>query len=101
MAQPIFLGQLLQYYMPDEVEITRQQAYWYAAGVVLSVLSTVLIVQPYMLAVLHLGMKLRVACCSLVYRKSLKLSKSALGQTTVGQVSGVVFLETFLNRFNF
>ncbi|CAG9769767.1 unnamed protein product [Ceutorhynchus assimilis] len=85
MAQPIFLGQLLQFYMPTEQKITQEQAYWYAAGVVLCSLSNILISHPYMMGVLHLGMKLRVACCSLIYRKSLKLSKTALGQTTVGQ----------------
>ncbi|ERL96061.1 hypothetical protein D910_00906, partial [Dendroctonus ponderosae] len=95
MAQPIFLGQLLQFYLPTEKEVSMEQAYWYAAGVVFCSLINILITHPFMMGVLHLGMKIRISCCSLIYRKSLKLSKTALGQTTV-----VNLLSNDVNRFD-
>ncbi|XP_050313562.1 probable multidrug resistance-associated protein lethal(2)03659 [Anthonomus grandis grandis] len=98
IAQPIFLGQLLQFYMPNESEIGPEEALWYAGGVVLCSFGNIVISHPYMMGVIHLGMKLRVACCSLIYRKSLRLSKTALGQTTVGQV--VNLLSNDVNRFD-
>lgn len=62
------------------------EAYFYATAVVLASFINVCLMHPFLLSQLHLGMKMRVAMCSMIYRKSLRLSKTALGETTVGQV---------------
>ncbi|XP_049822547.1 probable multidrug resistance-associated protein lethal(2)03659 isoform X1 [Aethina tumida] len=98
IVQPIFLGQLLNYYTPGQATISQNEAYLYAGGVVLCSLINILTSHPYMMGVLHMGMKVRVACCSLIYRKALKLSKTALGETTAGQV--VNLLSNDVNRFD-
>lgn len=65
--------------------MSLQEAYLYAGGVILCSVFNIFVSYPYLMANLHLAMKMRVACCSLIYRKSLKLSRTALGQTTIGQ----------------
>ncbi|XP_062542390.1 probable multidrug resistance-associated protein lethal(2)03659 [Armigeres subalbatus] len=84
VTQPIFLGALVAYYSKQNGDVN--EAYLYAAAVVLCSAISVLFMHSYMLSQLHLGMKLRVAACSMIYRKSLRLSKTALGDTTAGQV---------------
>lgn len=79
------LAGLLRYYRPDS-QMTKNEAYLWAGGVVMCSTITFLVIHPCMLGIMHAGMKIRVACCSLIYRKVLKLSKSAMLQTTVGQV---------------
>lgn len=96
VLQPIFLGRLLKYY--SNSDITKDEAYLYATGVILCSALLIFVIHPYMMAILHMGMKMRVACCSLIYRKALRLSRTALGETTVGQA--VNLLSNDVNRFD-
>lgn len=84
VPQPIFLGGLISFYSTPDGNINT--AYMYAGAVVLSSALNVIFMHPYVLSQLHCGMKMRVAVCSMIYRKALKLSKNALGDTTAGQV---------------
>ena len=87
----------MEYWTPGS-RMTLRDAYLYAAGVILCSAVYTLIHHPYYFGVVHTGMKIRVAASSLLYRKALKLSNSALGQTTVGQM--VNLLSNDVNRFD-
>lgn len=84
----MFLLGLIAYYSNEEHNI--ETAYLYAAGVILCSALNVIIMHPYMLGTMHTGMKIRVAMCSMIYRKALRLSKAALGNTTAGQVVNLI-----------
>lgn len=63
---------------------------WYVAGIVLASIGYSILIHPYFYGMQRYGMLLRVACCKLVYRKALRLSKAALGKTTVGQMVNLI-----------
>lgn len=85
ISLPIFIGGVISYYgNPESSNIS--EAYWYSGGIVASTFLTAIMQHPIMLASLASGMKIRVAACSMIYRKSLRLSKSALINTSSGQI---------------
>ena len=112
-------------YFQDDSDIPIWQAYLYATGVVLGSALFTITNHTYFFGVLCVGMKIRIAACSLVYKKvsrsqvslhytlmsnlatidsifvsqSLLLSQKALGQTTIGQM--VNLLSNDVNRFDF
>ncbi|KAK3096011.1 hypothetical protein FSP39_021917 [Pinctada imbricata] len=97
VGQPLLLGQLIRYFTPNST-MSSTEAYMYAMGVSISSIILAVAHHPYFFEVQRLGMKLRVACCSLLYRKSLRLSNKALGQTTIGQI--VNLMSNDVNRFD-
>ncbi|EFA04298.2 putative multidrug resistance-associated protein lethal(2)03659-like Protein [Tribolium castaneum] len=122
LSQPIFLGLLLRYFNPeneksvevpdsptymmrifkywrhDQSPIQLGEAYFFASGIIFCSLVNVAMIHPCMMAVMHIGMKMRVACCSLIYRKTLRLDLVSLAGPTVGNV--VNLMSNDVNRFD-
>ncbi|KMZ04219.1 probable multidrug resistance-associated protein lethal(2)03659 [Drosophila simulans] len=96
VTQPICLIGVMAYFAGNDPD--RSKAQLWAAGLIAGSVFSVCIGHPYMLGLLHLGMKMRVALSSLIYRKALRLSRTALGDTTVGQV--VNLLSNDVGRFD-
>ncbi|XP_054270008.1 probable multidrug resistance-associated protein lethal(2)03659 [Macrosteles quadrilineatus] len=89
VSQPLFLGGLIEYFRQNS-GVTIYDAYLSAAGIVVCSAINVLVIHPYMMGIMHVGMKMRLCCSSLVYRKALQLSKVALNEATVGRVVNLV-----------
>lgn len=69
LRYPMYLWRLFYFWTPGQCAIQKSEAYLYACGVVFCSTVNVSVLHPYMMAVMHVGMKIRVACCSLIYRK--------------------------------
>src|SRR6185437_16679979 len=72
--------------------------YWYGVYIILLCLGNVTVGHLNFFIADRMGMRVRIACCSLIYRKSLKLSAKSLQQTTAGQI--VDLLSNDVNRFD-
>ncbi|KAG5204285.1 hypothetical protein JEQ12_002261 [Ovis aries] len=100
VVQPIFLGKMISYvenYDPTD-SAALHEAYGCTAGLSACVLVWAVLHHLYFYHIQRLGMRLRVAVCHMIYRKALRLSSSAMGKTTTGQV--VNLLSNDVNRFD-
>ncbi|KAJ8684209.1 hypothetical protein QAD02_020001 [Eretmocerus hayati] len=95
LAQLLFISN--ECYRPPD-PMNRDKALIYASYMILIRLATVgFMHHGYRIAGL-MGMRARVACCSLIYRKSLQLNKAVLDQTAAGQV--VNLMSNDVSRFD-
>ncbi|XP_060989145.1 ATP-binding cassette sub-family C member 4-like isoform X3 [Dama dama] len=100
VVQPIFLGKMISYvenYHPTD-SAALQEAYGYAAALSACVLVWAVLHHLYFYHIQRVGMRLRVAVCHMIYRKALRLSSSAMGKTTTGQI--VNLLSNDVSRFD-
>lgn len=83
---PFLLARLLRYFSGNRKDWSNDIQY-YAAGFCILPLIDIIILHWALQNLMHVGMKVRVACCTLIYRKILKLSNSVLeNETSAGQV---------------
>ncbi|XP_076290649.1 ATP-binding cassette sub-family C member 4 isoform X2 [Lasioglossum baleicum] len=97
LGTPILLGGLLRYFKKNSTE-TYETALLYAGGICIATFLSVVSFNQAMFGAFHVGAKIRVAACSVVYRKALRLSKTALGETAPGKVVNLVAND--VNRFD-
>ncbi|KAJ3631839.1 hypothetical protein MTP99_012945 [Tenebrio molitor] len=84
--QPAILKKLLDYHVPNQSEIDKLQAYLYSAAIVALSLFYILVFHTTILKLYNLGMKLRIACSSLLFRRCLKMKKHTLQNFTTGKI---------------
>ncbi|XP_073470478.1 ATP-binding cassette sub-family C member 4 isoform X2 [Aquarana catesbeiana] len=99
VIQPIFLGNVVSYFeMDNPSDAALASAYINAAALSICTLLLAVFHHIYFYHVLRAGMKLRVAMCHMIYRKALRLSNTAMGKTTTGQI--VNLLSNDVNKFD-
>ena len=85
-----------------ESGLTSDEAYWRIIydAIILMLMTVMAIVfaHPFFFQTYHIGMKCRIAVCHMIYKKALRLSQSAMSETTVGQM--VNLLSNDVNRFD-
>jgi len=70
MTQPLIIGGLLAYFNPGGSKIIEAKyAYMYATGLLLNMLANIVLFHYSQMEMAHIGMKIRVACCSTIYKK--------------------------------
>lgn len=70
----------------------------YGAALIAGALLSIMTGHPLMLGIMHLAMRMRVALCSLIYRKSLRLSRAGQLDTSIGHV--VNLMSNDVGRFD-
>ncbi|CAI6363623.1 unnamed protein product [Macrosiphum euphorbiae] len=91
ISEPILLGELLEYFNPDNNKYSDiRYAYICASGLLISLFITTVINYSIEQEMLNQVMKTRIACSSIIYRKALFLSTKALDETTVGQMINLI-----------
>ncbi|XP_053698234.1 probable multidrug resistance-associated protein lethal(2)03659 [Sabethes cyaneus] len=76
LGQPYLLGLVVSYFTQGQTEISKREACYYAAGVILCSLIPPFTFNPYYLLMFRLGTSTRISCSCLIYNKLLKLTKS-------------------------
>lgn len=72
------MGNLIAYFMSNPYEHTEQQAYLFATGLAMLQILLVLAFHPMQLFFFETSLKLRVASCSLIYKKVKTFHRSFL-----------------------
>ncbi|KAF0884878.1 MRP4 protein, partial [Crocuta crocuta] len=100
VIQPIFLGKIISYFENHDPAdaVALHEAYVYAAVLAACTLVLAILHHLYFYHVQCAGMRLRVAMCHMIYRKALRLSNTAMGKTTTGQI--VNLLSNDVNKFD-
>ncbi|XP_027700815.1 cystic fibrosis transmembrane conductance regulator isoform X3 [Vombatus ursinus] len=96
-VQPLLLGRIIASYDPDN-KVERSIAIYLGIGLCLLFIVRTLLLHPAIFGLHHIGMQMRIALFSLIYKKTLKLSSRVLDKISTGQL--ISLLSNNLNKFD-
>lgn len=100
IAEPICMGKMLSYFSAKR-NMDRDEAMYWAIGLIVSLFFGTMVSHHLFHYLMHVGIKMNVACSSLLYKKMLRLSMTGNNdQTTVGQVNNCTFFQKLFATLN-
>ncbi|KAI2474111.1 probable multidrug resistance-associated protein lethal(2)03659 isoform X2 [Diabrotica virgifera virgifera] len=102
---PLTLSKVIKYFQPGQDELSRSSAIYCAILLVLLNFLSVTYLHNYLLVLSELGIKVRTAFCSAIFRKSLRLTQKSLLEVSSGKIvtlmtKDVAAIENFIFYFN-
>lgn len=90
VVSPLVLGKFVLFFSPNQTEVNWNGACFFGVSyVALSILHSIY-EQNYAIIKEELRIEFQTALCSLVYRKSLRLSQKALSDITIGKIVSLI-----------
>lgn len=86
LFQPFLIFRILLFFDQNSLEENKTDVYIYAILLIILSALSVSISHYFSLQAAQVGMKMRIACSSLIYRKALKLNQKAFVKTSTGQI---------------
>ncbi|KAK9745323.1 ABC transporter transmembrane region [Popillia japonica] len=90
ILRTIVLQKILVYYGKNVENITQQDALYYGLGFILCTIILTVYTHTYLLCLQEMGLKIRVALCSLIYRKCLQLRSAKISEISSGKTVTLV-----------
>lgn len=94
---PMAVGKIVTFFEKDQTIISVSELYIYSTVVIVTLYVNAIFSHNATFHLLHIAMKMRIACSSLMYRKALKLSKSSVERTTIGNI--ITMLSSDVGKF--
>ncbi|KYN28009.1 Multidrug resistance-associated protein 4 [Trachymyrmex cornetzi] len=90
---PILQGWIIKYFINDpnaKHKTSTNEVMIYITFLVITNVIAIMLLHHTLLQSLHVGMRIRIACSSLLYRKLLRLNTAAMNQTGTGQIMNLL-----------
>ncbi|XP_074031341.1 LOW QUALITY PROTEIN: probable multidrug resistance-associated protein lethal(2)03659 [Leptinotarsa decemlineata] len=97
ILEPNAVSSLVSYFKPGQTDISKNDAYFHALVVLMLYIFDCFFVHNYTLWVQQMGIEMKVAFSSFLYRKSLKLTPAEISRITLGNV--VTLITKDVNTF--
>ncbi|VEN55199.1 unnamed protein product [Callosobruchus maculatus] len=95
ILEPLAMSNLVSYFKPNQTTVTKYDAYYYAAMILCLNLVHCVYIHNYIIWVQQLGIEIKTAFSSLLYRKSLRLTPSAISDISLGNIVTLITKDVY------